>query len=129
LRVGSAVSSMRVPARPLKLPFTFEIIMCFTLNSALECAGSSFQVMVEAGEVVVVAIGGSPFRSVGCAGVISVATTNFRSGRNCGRVEGSAGVCGGAEGESLGNGSKFVAAAKFRIAESAGEDAADSGDE
>jgi hypothetical protein len=30
-----------------------EIIICFTLNSADEWAGSSFQVMTEAGEVVV----------------------------------------------------------------------------
>src|SRR5271168_2365860 len=56
LRVGSAVSSIRVPVRPLKLPFTLEIIMCFTLNSACECAGSIFQVMVVAGLASVVIV-------------------------------------------------------------------------
>ena len=30
----------------MKLPFTFEIIMCLTLNSAAEWAGSMFQVVV-----------------------------------------------------------------------------------
>jgi hypothetical protein len=45
---------IRVPVRPLKLPLTFEIIMCFTLNSACECAGSIFQVMVETGATVLV---------------------------------------------------------------------------
>ena len=49
--------SVRVPERPLKLPFTLEIIMCLTLNSAWECAGSSFQVVVVAGVEVVVAMG------------------------------------------------------------------------
>ena len=33
--------------------FTLEIIMCLTLNSALECAGSSFQVVLEVGTDVV----------------------------------------------------------------------------
>src|ERR1700757_4106794 len=54
LRAGSAVSSIRVPLTPLKPPFTLEIIMCFTLNSARECAGSTFQVIVAAGIAVVV---------------------------------------------------------------------------
>ncbi len=75
-RVESTVCSFRVPLSPLKLPFTFEIIMCFTLNSALECAGSSFQVMVDSGVAVAVAMGGlASFRSVGCGRAISVATT------------------------------------------------------
>src|SRR5580704_4592724 len=52
-RVESTRCSVRVPLRPEKRPFTLEIIMCFTLNSADECAGSSFQVITEAGEVVV----------------------------------------------------------------------------
>jgi hypothetical protein len=59
LRVGSAISSIRVPLTPLKLPFTLEIIMCFTLNSACECAGSIFQVIVEVGLASVVIFFGS----------------------------------------------------------------------
>jgi hypothetical protein len=39
---------------PENLPFTFEIIMCFTLNSAEECAGSIFQ--VDTADVVAVAV-------------------------------------------------------------------------
>ena len=54
---GVGVSRWRVPERPLKLPFTLEIIMCLTLNSAVEWAGSSFQVVTVAGVVVVVAMG------------------------------------------------------------------------
>jgi hypothetical protein len=42
---------------PLMVPFTFEIIMCFTLNSAAVCAESIFQVMTEADEAVDVAMG------------------------------------------------------------------------
>jgi hypothetical protein len=49
---------------PLKLPLTFEIIMCFTLNSARECAGSIFQVIVEAGGTVLVDILSCPFVQV-----------------------------------------------------------------
>src|SRR5579863_291019 len=56
-KVESARCSVRVPTRPEKDPFTLEIIMWRTLNSAEEWAGSSFQVVTEAGEkVVVVAI-------------------------------------------------------------------------
>src|SRR5208283_841194 len=45
---------MSTPERPEKLPFTFEIIMCLTLNSAAEWAGSMFQVVVTGAAVAVV---------------------------------------------------------------------------
>jgi hypothetical protein len=35
------------------VPFTLEIIMCLTLNSALECAGSIFQVTMGFAVVVI----------------------------------------------------------------------------
>src|ERR1019366_11954 len=46
--VTSASSRLRTPERPVNLPFTLEIIMCLTLNSAAEWAGSMFQVVVAA---------------------------------------------------------------------------------
>src|SRR2546425_10475597 len=39
-------SMVIVPSISLNCPFTFVIIMCLTLNSAAECAGSRFQVVV-----------------------------------------------------------------------------------
>src|SRR6185369_719771 len=45
--VRSALSSFNVPVTPLNSPFTFEIIMCRTLNSAWEWTGSTFQVVAE----------------------------------------------------------------------------------
>src|SRR6266568_6379226 len=44
--VKSLSSRARTPLTPVNWPFTFEIIMCFTLNSATECTGSRFQVVV-----------------------------------------------------------------------------------
>jgi hypothetical protein len=45
--------------------------MCFTLNSARECAGSIFQVMVETGANVLVDMLSSPFvRLLVCAELI-----------------------------------------------------------
>src|SRR5262249_28555983 len=59
-REASVVCSVRVPeSPPWNPPFTLEIIMCLTLNSACECAGSRFQVVVAAGVEVVVAMVGS----------------------------------------------------------------------
>src|SRR5215469_16139198 len=66
-RLESVVCSVNTPVRPEKLPFTLEIIMCFTLNSAEEWAGSSFQVVTEAGAVVLVAIGKAPFNPLDAA--------------------------------------------------------------
>ena len=71
-RLASVACSSRVPLRPLKRPFTLEIIMCFTLNSADEWAGSSFQVVTEAGEEVVVAIGLAPFTTLDAPGIYSL---------------------------------------------------------
>ncbi len=45
---GVVSSKTSSPVMPVNWPFTFEIIMCFTLNSAAECAGSIFQVVVVA---------------------------------------------------------------------------------
>src|SRR5258707_10977812 len=46
-----------VPETPENWPFTFEIIMCLTLNSATECAGSMAQVLTAVcGAVAVVAV-------------------------------------------------------------------------
>src|ERR1035437_10110456 len=59
----------------VRSPFTFEIIMCFTLNSAAEWAGSRFQVIREAGVTVVVAMGGGSFHLFGCGTQIFVATS------------------------------------------------------
>jgi hypothetical protein len=42
-------------------PFTLEIIMCFTLNSALLCAGSIFQWVTAADVAGDVAMGEAPF--------------------------------------------------------------------
>src|SRR5438876_11839278 len=56
-REGSTACSFNTPVKPVRLPFTLEIIMCLTLNSAAEWAGSRFQVVVEAGVAVVVAMG------------------------------------------------------------------------
>ena len=44
--VWSASTRWRTPLIPLNLPLTLEIIMCLTLNSAAEWAGSMFQVEV-----------------------------------------------------------------------------------
>src|SRR4029077_4711585 len=57
-----------VPETPGNWPFTFEIIMCLTLNSATECAGSMAQVLtavccVVAGVAVVMV--SAPFASFG----------------------------------------------------------------
>src|SRR5260370_27047665 len=57
-----------VPERPENWPFTFEIIMCLTLNSATECAGSMAQVVTAfCGAVAVVAVDmvSAPFASFG----------------------------------------------------------------
>src|ERR1700736_1597902 len=57
-----------VPETPENWPFTFEIIMCLTLNSATECAGSMAQVLTAVcGAVAVVAVdmGSAPFASFG----------------------------------------------------------------
>ena len=43
---GSDSSRVRTPVMPVNWPFTLEIIMCLTLNSATEWAGSMFQVVV-----------------------------------------------------------------------------------
>src|SRR6266567_730169 len=71
-RVGSVGSSLRTPLMPVRLPFTLEIIMCLTLNSAAEWAGSSFQVIREAGEAVVVAMGVGSFHFLDAAGKYSL---------------------------------------------------------
>src|SRR6187551_584475 len=44
--VTSVSSSCRVPLTEVNSPFTFEIIMCLTLNCAVECMGSICQVLV-----------------------------------------------------------------------------------
>ena len=52
-----SVVRFNVPVTPLNWPFTFEIIMCRTLNSAWEWTGSMFQVVVAtvtSGAVVVI---------------------------------------------------------------------------
>src|SRR5450631_815402 len=72
----SAAFSLNAPVMPVKYPLTFEIIMCFTLNSTLECAGSSFQEMKESGATEVVAMLNGSFHFIRCAGIIFVATTN-----------------------------------------------------
>src|SRR5580700_3578758 len=57
-----------VPERPENWPFTFEIIMCLTLNSATECAGSMAQVVTAfCGSVagVAVVMVSAPFASFG----------------------------------------------------------------
>src|SRR5580698_9249826 len=56
-----------VPETPENWPFTFEIIMCLTLNSATECAGSMAQVLTAVcGVVAVVAdMVLAPFASFG----------------------------------------------------------------
>src|SRR5579863_979182 len=56
-RVGSVGSRRSLPLIPENFPFTLEIIMCLTLNSAAEWAGSMFQVVTAAGVAVVVAMG------------------------------------------------------------------------
>src|SRR5579862_3494444 len=53
-RVASVACSVSTPERPEKLPLTLEIIMCLTLNSAPEWAGSRFQVVVDAAVAVVI---------------------------------------------------------------------------
>ena len=40
--VGSVSCRSESPERPVNLPFTLEIIMCLTLNSAAEWAGIEF---------------------------------------------------------------------------------------
>src|SRR5579872_6106681 len=47
--VMSASSRASKPFATANCPFTLEIIMCFTLNSATEWAGSMFQVVVVCG--------------------------------------------------------------------------------
>src|SRR5215813_7184115 len=44
--VGSPSAWLRTPVTLEKCPFTLAIIMCLTLNSAVACAGSMFQVVV-----------------------------------------------------------------------------------
>src|SRR5487761_736760 len=46
--VKSVASRSRTPLTFVNCPFTFEIIMCFTLNSAAEWTGSMFHVVVAA---------------------------------------------------------------------------------
>jgi hypothetical protein len=53
---------------------TFEIIMCLTLNSATECAGSRFQVVVEVCGVASVPMVVFPFYRIRCVRTIIVAT-------------------------------------------------------
>src|SRR5580692_9330045 len=48
---------------PENWPFTFEIIMCLTLNSATECAGSMAQVLTEVCAAVAVVMVLAPFAS------------------------------------------------------------------
>src|SRR5579872_214138 len=43
--VGSPSTCLRTPVNLEKCPFTLEIIMCLTLNSAVAWAGSMFQVL------------------------------------------------------------------------------------
>src|ERR1700756_4509038 len=52
-----------VPEMPENWPFTFEIIMCLTLNSATECAGSMAQVLTEVCAAVAVVMVLAPFAS------------------------------------------------------------------
>ena len=73
--VGSVWFSWKTPVKPVRLPLTLEIIMCFTLNSAAEWAGSRFQVIREAGVTGVVAMGGGSFHFFGCGTQIFVATS------------------------------------------------------
>src|SRR5580704_15799334 len=54
-----------VPERPENWPFTFEIIMCLTLNSATECAGSMAQVVTAFCGAVAVDMVLAPFASFG----------------------------------------------------------------
>src|SRR5580693_4484746 len=52
-----------VPETPENWPFTFEIIMCLTLNSATECAGSMAQVLTAVCGAVAVDMVLAPFAS------------------------------------------------------------------
>src|SRR5215472_17134006 len=72
----SLSSSVNEPEMAVKRPFTLEIIMCLTLNSAAEWAGSSFQVVwvfvVLRGTAVVLMV--FLLSGIGCVSTIFVAT-------------------------------------------------------
>src|SRR6266568_3769219 len=58
---SSDSSRVNTPVTLANCPFTLEIIICLTLNSATECAGSMFQVVVEICRVASVLIVFCPF--------------------------------------------------------------------
>src|SRR5690242_4131721 len=62
--VGSLSSKVSVPFTPVNCPFTLEIIMCFTLNSATEWTGSMFQVLTVVCGAASVLMVGFPFAFV-----------------------------------------------------------------
>src|SRR5579863_932693 len=64
---GSASFSSRTPRTPWKLPFTLEIIMCRTLNEAVEWAGSTFQVEMVLTVAVAADMGFSSFPALDAA--------------------------------------------------------------
>jgi hypothetical protein len=60
------------------VPFTFEIIMCLTLNSAEEWAGSSFQVVTVPGAGVAVVMFVLLLSPLGCGRKEFVSTSKFK---------------------------------------------------
>src|SRR5947199_6353176 len=69
--ITSSSSRRKLPDTPVNWPFTFEIIMCLTLNSATECAASMFQLLTAACGAVSVVI------CIFLSGIIRFVKTRF----------------------------------------------------